>query len=73
MSKQAIFILGICTWVFLLSGVLRWLGIPSLDQLLYMMFGEPNGLNGLYAILLAIPIVYIILRLLRLNENHSDN
>lgn len=73
MSKQIFFILGVFTWVFILSGIFKWLGIPSFDHLLFMMFGEPNGLNGIYASLLAISIVYLIFRLLRLYENHSDN
>ena len=55
------FITGVLFGVFFLNGILLWLGIPNYDQLLRMILGEPNPLNGVISIVISGVIIYLIM------------
>jgi len=54
------FIIGIIFGVFFLNGILIWLGIPTYDQLLRMILGEPNLLNGIISLIISGVLIYLI-------------
>ena len=53
-------ITGIIFTAFFLNGILIWLGIPTYDQLLRMVLGEPNLLNGIISIIISGVLLYLI-------------
>lgn len=53
-------ITGIIFAVFFLNGILLWLGIPTYDQLLRVVLGEPNLLNGSISIIISGLLIYLI-------------
>lgn len=53
-------ITGIIFGFFFLNGILVWLGIPTYDQLLRMILGEPNLINGIISFIISGVIVYLI-------------
>lgn len=54
------FIIGIIFGVSILNGTLMWLGIPTYDQFLRMVLGEPNLINGIISIIITAVIIYLI-------------
>jgi hypothetical protein len=62
MKKQygLFFIIAIVLGVSVVNGVLKWLGIPTYNELLEMIFGEPNGLNRVIAIAITGVFIYLI-------------
>lgn len=57
------FILGILSWIFVFSGIFKWLGIPSFDQFLFMMLGERDALGTICALVICITLVYTLEKL----------
>lgn len=56
------FVSGILVGVLILPTIFQWLGIPTLDQLLYMIFGEPNVMNGIFVVVMAIIAIILLVR-----------
>lgn len=61
MKKYGLFILGIVIGVSIVNGVLKWLNIPTYDQLLEMILGKPNALNIFIAIIITGVLIYLII------------
>ena len=62
MKKYSLFyILNIVIGVSLVNGILMWLNVPTYDELLKMILGEPNGLNGVMAITISGVLIYLII------------
>ncbi|MGE7920021.1 hypothetical protein ACQKM9_13955 [Viridibacillus sp. NPDC093762] len=45
-----------------MNGILMWLNIPTYDQLLEKILGEPNTLNKFIAITISGVLIYLIIK-----------
>ena len=60
-KRFMVLLLGFFTWIFVVSGVFKWLAIPSFDRLLSTIFGESSFLNNLLILLISSVIVTSII------------
>ncbi|MFJ8261076.1 hypothetical protein ACIQ4I_03820 [Rummeliibacillus sp. NPDC094406] len=62
-KKYSLFyIFSIVIVLFIMNGILKWLNIPTYDQLLEMILGKPNTLNGVIAITISGVLIYFIIK-----------
>lgn len=69
-KRFIVLLLGFFAWIFFVSGVFKWLAIPSFDRLFTTFFGESNVLNNLLIILISSVIVYSIVWLTMKRNKH---
>ena len=62
LKKYSLFILSIFIGVSIFNGVLKWLNIPTYDQLLEMILGKPNALNVVLAFIISSVLIYLIIK-----------
>jgi uncharacterized membrane protein YuzA (DUF378 family) len=63
MNKNTLFFtLGILIGMFLLPGILEWLGLPSFANVLTKIFGEPNAINRVVVGLLGVLIIFFFIK-----------
>ena len=60
-KKYTLYILVLMIGISVLNSVLKWLNIPTYDQILEAMLGEPNTLNIFIALLITGVLVYLII------------
>jgi uncharacterized protein with PQ loop repeat len=62
-KKYSLFyIFSIVIALFIINGILKWLNIPTYDQLLEMVLGKPNTLNRVIAIAISGVLIYLIIK-----------
>ncbi|MGE7924408.1 hypothetical protein ACQKND_14585 [Viridibacillus arvi] len=63
MKKYSVFYLfSIVIGLFIMKGIFEWLNIPTYDQLLEIVLGEPNTLNVVIAITITSVLIYLIIK-----------
>lgn len=63
MNKNTLFFtIGIIIGLFILPGILEWLGLPSFADVITMIFGEPNTVNRLVVGLLGVLIFFFFIK-----------
>lgn len=61
--------LGVLCWIFLFSGIAKWLKLPSFDRILNNILGDPNYTKNIIIIFVLILLLSILLfRLGRLKQ-----
>jgi len=56
------FVSGILVGIIIIPIIFQWLGIPTFDRLLYMIFGEANVGNGIFVIVMTIIAIILLVR-----------
>ncbi|MEK3797054.1 hypothetical protein MHI18_02175 [Peribacillus sp. FSL H8-0477] len=69
-KRFIVLLLGFFAWIFFVSGVFKWLAIPSFARLFTTIFGESNVLTNLLIILISSVIVYSIVWLTMKRNKH---
>ena len=60
-KKYTLYILVLMIGISVLNGVLKWLNIPTYDQILEAVLGEPNTLNIFIALIITGVLIYLII------------
>lgn len=60
-KKYAFFIIVLMIGISVFNGILKWLNIPTYDQLLESILGEPDTLNIFIALIITGILIYLII------------
>ncbi|MGE7917302.1 hypothetical protein [Lysinibacillus xylanilyticus] len=60
-KKYAYFIIGLMIGISVFNGILKWLNIPTYDQLLESILGKPDTLNNFIALIITGILIYLII------------
>lgn len=55
------YILGVLLGAAILNGILKWLNLPTYDQILQIVLGEPTVINGVLALIITGVLIYLLI------------
>lgn len=60
-KKNTLYILILMIGIFVFNGILKWLNIPTYDQILETMLGKPDTSNIFIALIITGILIYLII------------